>query len=150
MLELLFCLCYVIYMKKFFNKKRIAFLSIVGASFIILIVLLIFPIGSAGEGFNVYSVYDNEIVFCDHPPQDYMLTSPFTLGVKSIRLYILIEQTIVFTFVGIVFIVFLALLLVELKKAGAFNRTHRHTKTECMQAQIDDLQKQVDELKKDK
>lgn len=129
-------------MKTFFTKKRIAFTVILIASLITLIALLIAPIGSAGNGFWIYYTYENKFLHCSGAPlQDYGLTSPFTLDIEP-YISILIEQTIVFTLVGIIFLVFLVLFIIELKKAGAFKRKHP-TKAQ----RIAELEKQVGELK---
>ncbi|MCM1290191.1 MAG: hypothetical protein NC132_05555 [Corallococcus sp.] len=62
---------------------------------------------------------------------------------------VLVAQTIVFTLVGIIFVVFLALFIVEMKRGGIFAKWFRHrpTKAERLQTQVDELQRQVDELK---
>lgn len=73
------------------------------------------------------------------------LTSPFTLG-SSHSYRILVWQTVVFTLVGIVFVVFTTLFIVELRRAGVLKP--RPTKAARLQAQVDDLQKQIDDLKK--
>lgn len=133
-------------MKAFFTKKRIAFLTITSIALLILIILLIVPIGSVGNDFLVYCLYHNKFETCHGSLSEYSRTSPFTMG--TIEKVVLFGQTIVFTLVGIIFVVFFVLFMVELKKAGAFNRTHRPTRAERLQAQVDELQKQVDELKK--
>ena len=133
-------------MKEFFTKKRIAYVSILAVALITLIILLIAPIGSTGHGFWIYTP-NKEFQHCTRHLENYYVTSPFTLSVKPHQ-YILVEQTIVFTLIGIIFVVFLVLFLVELVKADVFKHTHRPTKTELMQAQIDELQRQVNELKK--
>lgn len=135
-------------MKQFFTRKRIAFVSILAASLITLIVLLIFPIGSIGGHFVVYSLYYHEFVKCSGTVQNFGLISPFTLGVRGTTLHILVEQTIVFTLVGIVFLVFLILFIVELKRTGIFSKlfAHRHTKTEYLEQRVAEPEQQVDEL----
>lgn len=148
-------------MKKFFNVKRTIYLAIVCATLLTLILMFIFPIGlypSSVDYVKVYSTYFK--MTQDHPVGKRMfefdVLSPFT--VRNIFLTewaqvkypdILLAQTITFPIVGIIFVVFFVLFMVELKKAGAFKRTHRPTKTERLQAQIDELQKQIDELKQE-
>ncbi|MDE7455001.1 MAG: hypothetical protein K2M64_04150 [Clostridia bacterium] len=143
-------------MKKFFNIKRIIYLSIVCVTLLTLIFLLIFPIGvnlssDRHPKVKVYCPYHKRIEEGFVGKNTWV--SPFTTkciwlygGLESRHPDILLTQTIVFTIVGIIFVVFLALFAVELKRAGVFTRKHRPTKTEQMQAQIDELQKQVDEL----
>lgn len=139
-------------MKTFFTKKRIAFLSIMNVSLLLIIFLLIVPIGSLSERCFVYSTELNEFVTFDtngYVPIFKILHSPFTIG-SQYHTKILVVQTIVFTFVAIIFSVFTILFTIELKRAGVFEKlfTHHPTKAEQMQAQIDELQRQVDELKK--
>lgn len=134
-------------MRKFFTKKRITFLSIICISLLILIVLLIVPIGSLSNSCLVFSIKDKR--FSKSVGSDLIiegLSSPFTLRGSH---PILVWQTIVFTVVGIIFVIFLVLLLVDLKKTGYLRLAPRRpTKAERLQSQIDELQKQVDELKK--
>lgn len=135
-------------MKAFFTKKRIAFLTIWAVALIVMIILLIVPIGTVGNSFVIYNGYSNSFVTCHGTINDFTIRSPFTIGPPPPYHSILVAQTVVFTLVGIIFVVFFVLFMVELKKAGAFNRTHRPTRAERLQAQVDELQKQVDELKK--
>ena len=143
-------------MKQFFNIKRIIYLSIICVTFLTLIFMLIFPIGvplvACTSTIVVYDPFLKRIATMEFSGSRSLysdLLSPFTLPGPFEDPIILIAQTIVFPIVGVIFLVFLALFLVELKRAGIFNRTHRTTKAERMQAQIDELQKQVDELKKE-
>lgn len=133
-------------MKTFFNKKRIVFTTIIFVCLFILIMLLIFPIGSLSHHCLVYSthtntfgpLYSSDLIFFD-------LASPFTFGDNTL---ILVAQTIIFTLVSIVFVVFSVLFAIELKRAGVLTR--RPTKAERLEQRIAELQKQVEELKKDK
>ncbi len=129
-------------MKAFFNIKRIAYLSIICISLIILIVLLIVPLGSWKTNVTTFD-FEHGIYGTDsNVPIKNNLANPFATIFGNILLW----QTIVFTLIAIVFVVFATLFAIELKCAGIFSR--RPTKAERMQAQIDELQKQVDELKK--
>lgn len=134
-------------MKAFFNRKRIIFLAIACAALLTMIILLIFPIGTVGSSFLVYNTYYNRLERAKGSIIEYRFDTPFGRLDKGFSL-ILVAQTIVFTLVGIIFVVFATLFIVELARAGAFKRPHRPTKAERMQAQIDALQKQVDDLKK--
>lgn len=139
------CLCYVVYMKNFFTKKRIAFATILTATLLTMIILLIVPIGSFGNVCLIYYTYDHSFVtFTSGHTVLESLNSPFTIFDNS---RILVWQTVVFTLVSIIFVAFATLFTIELVCAGVFNRTPKPTKAERMQAQIDELQKQIDELK---
>ena len=131
-------------MKKFFTKKRIAYLAMICVSLLALIILLFVPIGSLGYSCLVYSTKFYYFIIAESSEQIIkILQSPFTFGSATILFW----QTIAFTLIGIIFIVFLILFVIELKRAGLFKHIHSSTKTDRLQAQIDELQKQVDELK---
>lgn len=138
-------------MKKFFNIKRVIYLSIVCITLLTLILLLIFPIDIYSSYITVYDTYQKKVVSEDYPystPRDAQLT-PFTLRgwYKSGKMYprILLTQTIVFTIVGVIFLVFLTLFLVELIKAGVFKRKPRPSKIQQLEARIAELEKQAKE-----
>ncbi|MCH5157100.1 MAG: hypothetical protein J1G02_04400 [Clostridiales bacterium] len=132
-------------MKSFFTVKRIAYLAIVFITLMTLVALLIVPIGSRSDSCFVYSTYSKIFGTYQnsyHNIKD-RLATPF-----SFDSFVLVAQTIVFTLVGIIFLVFLALFIVELTRAGAFKRHPRSpSKVEQLEKQVAELQKQVDELK---
>ena len=134
-------------MKSFFTKKRIAYLAITCATLLTLIVLLIVPIGSTSNKCYVYvpaAKWFGTLTTSVYPTIGGGLTTPFTYGNNDI----LVAQTIVFTIVGVVFVVFLTLFTIELAKAGAFKRRPRRpSRVQQLEQQIEELQKQVDELK---
>lgn len=143
-------------MKDFFTKKRITFVSILCITFIALIFMLIFPIGLYPNSFvTVYSPHQHKLIKYRNSGNPTETTSPFTVkplfsqdeNGKLIQDNILLVQTIVFSIVGLVFLVFLVLFLVDLKHAGLF--AHRPTKTELLEARVAELEQQVDELKKE-
>lgn len=119
-----------------------------GVSFIMLIMLLIFPIGSFKANCLIYNCQESAFVTMDFGSKGVRpwLNNPFIIKVSNDMTFILVAQTIVFTLVAIVFVVFSVLFAIELKRADVFK--HRPTKAERLQAQIDELQKQVDDLKK--
>ena len=125
--------------------------------------MLIFPIGKYSHLHSyvtTYSPHEHKLMHIPVGNKPLDTTSPFTVSYrfrydengKLIPDDILLVQTIVFTLVSIVFVVFAVLFTIELKRAGVFEKLfeHRPTKAERMQAQIDELQKQVEDLKKGK
>ncbi|MCH5157483.1 MAG: FlxA-like family protein [Clostridiales bacterium] len=133
-------------MKSFFTAKRIVYLAIVFITLVTLVILLIVPIGSRSDSCFVYSTYSKVFGTYQnsyHNIKD-RLTTPF-----SFDSFVLVAQTVVFTAVSVIFLVFLALFIVDLVKTGAFKRHPRSpSKVEQLEKQVADLQKQVDELKK--
>lgn len=127
-------------MKTFFNKKRIAYLSIICVTLLIMIIILIVPIGSLSDHCLCFSIGHG--IYTNHTGGKIadVLTSPFVVA----RSNVLFFQTLVFALLGATFVVFTVLFAIELKRAHIC----RPTKAARLQAQVDDLQKQIDELKK--
>lgn len=139
-------------MKRFFTKKRIAFLAITCASLITLIVILIVPIGSLKSHALVYIIEWKRFVAWSHYTTiNRALETPFTFYSITPPVHcILVWQTAIFTLMGILICIFIALLVVDIKKIGLFPVIHRRpTKTELLEQRVAELEQQVDELKKD-
>lgn len=133
-------------MKKF-TKKTIILGSVALFCLVFLIYMLIFPLGYFCNCYYAYIAYDKRIT--DHPNEivkvsnaialDRTGVGPFTFG-DGVN----IPQVVVFSITAIAFIVLTVLFLLELKRTNII----RPTKAERLQQQVDDLQKQIDKLKK--
>lgn len=146
-------LCYFENMKTFFTRKRIIYTSVLSALLIAMILLLIFPIESGKNSALIWDleykkvakhVYDDRIC---HQIKE-LLETPFSLKVYYGKPQILVWQTVVFTLLFAAFATCTVLFVRDVLKQYPIKR--RPTKRQIMQAQIDALQAQVDELKKDR
>lgn len=137
-------------MKAFFTKKRIILSVVMTVTFIAMIVLLFCPIGV--NGYECSVIYELRITTFStwwgaSPRQSVkeLLNSPFTIPFMDGYLF-LTYQTIVFTLLFAAFVTCTVLFVRDVLKQYPIKR--RPTKRQIMQAQIDALQAQVDELKK--
>ena len=140
-------------MKAFFTRKRIIYTSVLSALLIAMILLLIFPIESGKNSALIWDleykkvakhVYDDRI--CRQIKE--LLETPFSIKVYYGKPQILVWQTVVFTLLFAAFVTCTVLFVRDVLKQYPIKR--RPTKRQIMQAQIDTLQAQVDELKKDR
>ena len=140
-------------MKAFFTRKRIIYTSVLSALLIAMILLLIFPIESGKNSALIWdleynkvakNVYDDRI--CLQIKE--LLETPFSIKVYYGKPQILVWQTVVFTLLFAAFVTCTVLFVRDVLKQYPIKR--RPTKRQIMQAQIDALQAQVDELKKDR
>ena len=120
-------------MKTFLKRNKIFFFLWVGI-IITLVVILLVPIGTLDHKVLVF--YRGSIIY--HGFSDFnfwdIATSPFTIDES-----VLFFQTIVFALLILTLIVSVVLFIIRWKK-------EHPTKMQRMQSQIDDLQKQVDDL----
>ena len=140
------------YAKNFFTRKRIVYTSVLSALLIAMILLLVFPIGvyrntcsTIVKGrLSSFMVPEKQVV------KDYM-NSPFTIPIYNGVAFVL-PQLLVFLTLLQVFVAFLILFTEDIfvQYPIKIRIKRRPTKRQIMQAQIDALQAQVDELKKDR
>ena len=135
-------------MRKFLHRKRIIYTSVLSALLIAMVFLLIFPIGSGKNSALLWHLSGNilAIVEYDFPVKETLVTPFYQMfnGKPAIPVW----QTIVFTLLFAAFVTCTVLFVRDVLKQYPIKR--RPTKRQIMQAQIDALQAQVDELKKDR
>lgn len=142
-------LCYFENMKAFFTKKRIILSVVIAVTFIAMIVLLFCPIGANSN--ECSAIMNGRLTRFSFPPGKTVksaLTSPFTIYSAFDGIPFLTYQTIVFALLFAAFVTCTVLFVRDVLKQYPIKR--RPTKRQVMQAQIDALQAQVDELKKDR
>ena len=136
-------------MKAFFTRERIIYTSVLSALLIAMVFLLISPIESGKNSALIWDLEYKKIakhVFGDsicHQIKE-LLETPFSLYYR--KPLILVWQTVVFTLLFAAFVTCTVLFVRDVLKQFPIKR--RPTKRQIMQAQIDALQAQVDELKK--
>lgn len=140
-------------MKAFFTRKRIIYTSVLSALLIAMILLLIFPIESGKNSALIWDLEYKKVaknVYDDHICRQIkeLLETPFSIKVYYGKPQILVWQTVVFTLLFAAFVTCTVLFVRDVLKQYPIKR--RTTKRQIMQAQIDALQAQVDELKKDR
>lgn len=120
-------------MKTFLKRNKIFFFLWVGI-IITLVVILLVPIGTLDHKVLVF--YRGSIIYLGFSDFNFwdIATSPFTIDES-----VLFFQTIVFALLILTLIVSVVLFIVRWKK-------EHPTKMQRMQSQIDELQKQVDDL----
>lgn len=136
-------------MKTFFTKKRIILSVVMVVTFVAMIVLLFCPIGVNSN--ECSTIVNGRLMIFSFPPGETVksaLTSPFTVYSAFDDVPFLTYQTIVFTLLFAAFVPCTTLFVRDVLKQYPIKR--RPTKRQIMQAQIDALQAQVDELKKDR
>ena len=143
-------LCYFENMKAFFTRKRIIYTSVLSALLIAMILLLIFPIGVYRNTCSVIVKGRLSSVILPEKQivKDYM-NSPFTIPTYKGVMFVL-PQLLVFLTLLQVFMAFLILFAENVFAQYPIKIKRRPTKRQIMQAQIDALQAQVDELTKDR
>ena len=135
-------------MKTFFTKKRIILSVVMAVTFVAMIVLLFCPIGvNDNECSVIYELHITTFSTSTRPSVKELLNSPFTIPFMDDYLF-LTYQTIVFTLIFAAFVTCTVLFVRDVLRQYPIKR--RPTKRQIMQAQIDALQAQVDELKKDR
>lgn len=139
-------LCYFENMKAFFTRKRIIYTSVLSALLIAMILLLIFPIESGKNSALFWDLATNMIATAEYDfPIKETLVTPFYQMFNG-KPAILVWQTVVFTLLFAAFVTCTVLFVRDVLKQYPIKC--RPTKRQIMQAQIDALQAQVDELKK--
>lgn len=133
-------------MKAFFTKKRIILSVVMVVTFVAMIVLLFCPIGVNDNECSVIYKFRITTFGTDiEPSVKELMNSPFTIPWMD-GYQFLTYQTIVFTLLFAAFVTCTVLFVRDVLKQYPIKR--RPTKRQIMQAQIDELQAQVDELKK--
>ena len=138
--------------KNFFPRKRIIYTSVLSALLIAMVFLLIFPIGVYRNTCSVIvkGRLSSVILPEKQVVKDYM-NSPLTIPTYKGVMFVL-PQLLVFLTLLQIFVAFLILFAenVLAQYPTKIRIKRRPTKRQIMQAQIDALQAQVDELKKDR
>ena len=138
--------------KNFFPRKRIIYTSVLSALLIAMVFLLIFPIGVYRNTCSVIvkGRLSSVILPEKQVVKDYM-NSPLTIPTYKGVMFVLPQLLVFLTLLQI----FVAFLIIFAENVFAqypiiIKIQRRPTKRQIMQAQIDALQAQVDELKKDR